>query len=208
MGDDKLLSEQLILASRSSVRARILADAGLAFEAVPAVLNETALLADLAAEGLDNAAKARRLAEAKALAVSGREAHCDALVIGADQILDLHGAAFEAPVSKAEARERLLKLRGRRHRLLSGVALARGGAVIGAAAEAVTIEMRRYSEAELDRYLALASESDLETVGGYALEARGAVLVERIDGDWFSALGLPLFPLLEMLRRAGHSAGL
>lgn len=190
------------------MRARLLSAVDVAFAVRPTGLNETALLAALEGKGASNAEKARSLAEAKARAVSGRAESAEALVIGADQVLDLDGQAFEAPETPEDAAERLRLLRGRSHHLRSGVALALGGAVIASAVESVAVTMRDFSDEELARYLAKAPAEDLAAVGGYALEGLGATLVAEVQGDWFTALGLPLFTVLEMLRRAGRPAEL
>ncbi|MEL6978220.1 MAG: nucleoside triphosphate pyrophosphatase [Pseudomonadota bacterium] len=196
----------LTLASRSPVRRRLLKAAGLRFDIAPAALDETALLTELemVRPALSFEARATALARAKAKAVSARLP--DQIVIGADQILEFEGEAYEAPDGRAEAAARLKALRGKSHRLISGVAVVRAGEVLGAEAQGVSVVMRAFDDQELQAYLDQAGEEVFGTVGAYALEELGARLVERIDGDWFAALGLPLWPLLRMLEPLEEAA--
>ncbi|MEM9724598.1 MAG: nucleoside triphosphate pyrophosphatase [Pseudomonadota bacterium] len=189
----------LVLASRSQTRRRILEGLGLRFEAIPADLPETALLAELNAAGLSIPSQAMILAATKAQVVASR-APREAVIIGSDQILDFDGAALETPVNPEAARDRLRMLRGKRHDLVAAVALVHRGRMAGQAFERVAIWMRDYSDAELDAYFDLAPPADLETVGAYAFESLGARLIERVEGDWFAALGMPVWPLLRRLR--------
>jgi septum formation protein len=141
------------------------------------------------------------LARAKAEAVSDL-AH-GAFVIGADQVLALGDEIFAKPDSMEGAREQLLALSGKMHRLLSSVALARDGEVLFAHTEDAALTMRKLSPEFIGRYLAAAGDEILSSVGAYQLEGLGIELFEKIDGDYFSILGLPLLPLLDALRREG-----
>lgn len=187
----------LILASESASRKLLLRAAGLAFTAEPAGLDERALESEL--KGMDPACLARRLAEAKALAVAGRRPR--ALVVGADQTLALGDALLHKPESLEAARAQLDRLRGRTHRLHAGVALAGGGKILWSAIETADLTMRDFSPAERDRVLGLEGEAVLGSVGGYRLEGPSVRLFEKIEGDYFTILGLPLLPLLAALRR-------
>jgi len=198
----ELSALSVILASASATRAALLAEAGLALRTNPAGIDENALKSALRANGTEAGDAALALAEAKALPVSVR--HEGALVIGADQMLVLDRRWFDKPRSAAEAREHLLVLRGRRHELVTAVCVARDGAVLWRHVERPSLVMRAFSAAFLDAYLATIGDDVLTTVGGYRLEGRGVQLMARVDGDFFSILGLPLLPLLEFLR--GHGA--
>ncbi|AVO46812.1 Maf family protein [Phreatobacter cathodiphilus] len=195
---------RLVLASKSAARAAMLRQAGLAVDLTPADIDERALDEALAREGRDPAAIARALGEAKALAVS--RAHPEAVVIGADQTLALGPRRFSKPVDLQAARANLLALRGRTHHLHSGVALARGGTILFSAVASAAMTMRPFSDAFLDAYLAGAGERLLSSVGCYQLEAEGIQLFERIEGDYFTILGMPLLPLLAALRTLGIAA--
>lgn len=186
----------LILASNSAARKALLAGAGLVFESSPAPIDERAEEASTLGKG--PAAVATRLAEAKALAVG--EIYTAATVIGADQVLSLDGEIFHKPADMAAARTQLARLRGRTHRLICGVALARSGAVLWSHSAEAELTMRTFSDAELDAVLAEEGEAALSSVGAYRLEGPSLRLFERIDGDYFTILGLPMLPLLAALR--------
>lgn len=189
----------LVLASKSAVRARLLAAAGVEFEAVDSGVDEAEAKADLAGQTPDTVALA--LAEAKALRVS--TARPDALVIGADQTLDFEGRLFDKAASVAEARARLVMLRGRSHRLHAGIAVSRGDRIVWRKCATSSLTMRDFSDAWLDAYMARNPGPALASVGCYELEGEGAQLFERIIGDYFAILGLPLLGLLECLRKEG-----
>jgi septum formation protein len=141
------------------------------------------------------------LAKAKAIAVSAR--HENALVIGADQILILDNRIFDKPQSLTEARNQLVDLRGRTHRLVSAAAVVRRSEVLWALSDTAELTMRNFSDAFLSDYLSAAGEEALSSVGAYKVESRGIQLFERVSGDYFTVLGLPLLPLLAFLRSAG-----
>ena len=196
------LSEPLVLASASATRARLLADAGLVIVADPAAVDEEEIRASFRAEGRDAAACAGALAQAKAMRVSAR--HAGALVLGADQILDCGGRWLEKPRDLDAARAQLALLRGKRHALITAAAVVRNGAPIWQSVDRAYLTMRRFSDGFLDRYMAAAGAELQESVGAYRLEGLGAQLFERVRGDFFTILGLPLLPLLDFLR--GHGA--
>jgi septum formation protein len=193
----------LVLASKSAVRARLLAAAGVTFEAVDSGVDEAEAKAGLA--GHTPAEVAAALSEAKALSVS--RARPGVTVIGADQTLEFDGRLFDKAVDLGEARARLLMLRGRSHRLHAGIAVARDGEVIWREAATSTLAMRRFTDDWLDGYLARNPGPALSSVGCYELEGEGAQLFDRIIGDYFAILGLPLLGLLGCLRKEGILPG-
>jgi septum formation protein len=190
----------LILASGSAARRRMLEAAGIAFEVDAPRVDEEAAKASLRAEGATPRDQATALAELKALSVSTRR---DGFVIGADQMLALEGQAFDKPKNAAEAREHLLRLRGLTHELITAAVVARDGEVIWRHIDTPRLTMRAFSDAFLDNYLGRAGESVLTSVGAYQLEGLGAQLFERVEGDYFSILGLQVLPLLTFLREQG-----
>ncbi len=185
----------MILASSSPIRSALLRQAGIAVEAVPARVNEREIEAGLVVNGATPEAVALGLAEAKALAVSG------GTVVGADQILELDGAILHKPESLDAARERLDALRGRTHRLHTAVALAHEDRLVWSHAENAELTMRRFTDAERDAALAAEGRAALGSAGAYRLEGPSIQLFEKIRGDYFAILGLPLLPLLGALRR-------
>jgi len=200
-------SRPLVLASRSDVRAKILASAGLRIEIRAAQIDERALEAQAASTGTppDAMAAARLLARAKAMAISA--ALPGRLVLGADQTLTRGTTRFGKPADRAAAAEQLRALRGRSHELHSALALVRDGKVLFECLERARLTMRAFSDGFLDDYLELAGAGALSSVGGYQIEGAGIHLFERIEGDYFTILGLPLLPLLDFLRREGFVAG-
>ncbi|HEV7277861.1 MAG TPA: Maf family protein [Devosiaceae bacterium] len=189
----------LILASRSAARNALLAGAGLKFESRPARIDERQQSANAAAAGLDAVATAKALAEAKAEAVAAENP--GRIVIGADQTLECEGRLLHKVADMAAAREQLRGLRGRTHYLHSGVALAREDGVMWSAVETAALRMRDFSNSELETTLALEGDAVLTSVGCYRLEGPSIRLFERIEGDYFTILGLPLLPLLSALRQ-------
>jgi septum formation protein len=192
----------LILASTSSIRARLLEAAGLAFIIEPPGLDEGAMLQAVSGEkSLDPADVAEVLARAKAEAVSDLAA--GAYVIGADQVLVLEDRILSKPDSMDAARRQLLDLRGKTHTLHTAVAVATNGETVWAETETARLTMRKLTPEFIGRYLAAAGEAVLSSVGAFQIEGLGIQLFEKIDGDYFTILGLPLLPLLETLRREG-----
>lgn len=188
----------VILASASQSRARILKEAGVSYTAEPAYIDESSIKESLQAEGADALAVAETLAELKAVKVS--RSHPQSLVIGADTILDLDGVWFDKPADMEHARAHLMTLRGRTHSLATAVVVALGGTRIWHYRDQPILTMRNFSNAYLDQYLEAVGDAILSSVGAYHLEGRGVQLFDRIDGDFFSILGLPLLPLLAFLR--------
>lgn len=190
----------LILASGSAARRRMLAAAGLSFEAIAPNVDEEASKLSLRAAGMGPRDQADALAEMKALSVSRKRG---GYVIGADQMLALEGEVLDKPRDLAEARTHLVRLRGRTHELATAAVVALDGAVIWRHVDTPRLKMRAFSDAFLDDYLARAGEAALASVGAYQLEGLGAHLFERVEGDYFSVLGLPLLQLLAFLREHG-----
>lgn len=195
----------LVLASTSPIRAELLRNAGLTFEVMAPRVDEEALREALVAEGASPRDLADALAEHKALKVAAR--FPEALVLGCDQVLDLDGQALGKPRDAVEARGRLLALRGRAHRLWTGAVLYDRGAPVWRHVEEARLTMRAFSEAWLESYLEQATWELTGTSGGYAIEGQGIRLFERIEGDHFAILGLPLLPLLTAMSRRGDIAG-
>lgn len=190
----------LVLASGSAARRRLLEAAGLTFEVDVPRVDEEAAKASLRAEGLRPRDQADALAALKALSVSRSRPD---FVIGADQMLALGDKVFDKPKDVNEAREHLLQLRGQTHELITAAVVAREGVIIWRHIDTPKLKMRAFSEAFLDDYLARAGDQVLRSVGAYQLEGLGAQLFERVDGDYFSVLGLQLLPLLAFLREHG-----
>lgn len=192
---------RLLLASASATRAKLLRAAGVPFDVLPAQLDETAVKEALMAEGATLPAVAEALAEMKALRLS--TIHPEALVLGVDQVLDFDGKLIDKSASLAEARALLLSLAGKSHSLVTAAVLAKGGVAIWRTRQVARLQMRPMDETFVDAYLAEAGEGILAAVGCYHLEDLGAQLFERVEGDYFSILGLPLLPLLAALREHG-----
>ena len=191
---------RLILASGSATRATLLRNAGLAFEQIPAPVDEDELKRSMQAEGADAAATAMALAELKARRVSQRAP--GALVIGADQMLVAEGKWFDKPTDRAAAAAQLAALAGKSHRLISAACVFRDGERIWGKHEHATLLMRSLSAGFIAQYLDAVGAAALQSVGAYQLEGLGVNLFARVDGDHFVILGLPLLPLLDFLR--GH----
>ena len=198
-----MTSRPLILASGSPYRRKMLEAAGLSFHVVPADVDEAALKRGLAAQSPKpiSAAVADALARAKAQSVSAR--HPDATVIGADQILALGDDLLDKPGDLAAARVQLERLRGKTHRLISAVVVAEAGKVLWTHVDEAVLTMRSFSPEFLDRYLAKAGYDVCQIVGAYEIEGPGIQLFERVEGDHFTIIGLPLVPLLAELRSRG-----
>lgn len=192
---------ELILASTSATRQRLLRAAGLRFTAEAAHVDETSIVESLAAEKAKPRDVADVLAELKAVKISNR--HPEATVIGADQVLSLGAEMFQKPVDRDAAREQLRRLRGRMHVLSSAVCLARGGSVVWRVVEEARLTMRAFSDDFLDAYLVDAGEDILGSVGAYHVEGIGIQLFSKIEGDAFTIQGLPLLPLIDFLRTHG-----
>jgi septum formation protein len=194
-----LATHPLVLASRSTVRRVVLESAGIPVEVSVADLDERAI--EARAGPLSPTAAAILLAREKALAVATPRA--GQLVLGADQTLALGHTRFTKPASTEAARDQLRSLSGKTHELCSGVAIAKDGQVIFSHCEIAQMTMRSLSERFLDAYLQAAGPAVTTSVGGYQLEKLGIHLFERIEGDHFTILGLPLVQLLGFLRQEG-----
>lgn len=199
------MTDQIILASSSPFRKALLENAGIRFEAESADIDERAVEATTAGAGLSPEDLALVLAEAKAQNVSER--HPDALVIGSDQTMSLGDEVFHKPDNMEAARRRLLGLAGKTHELNSAVVLVRNGETLWRHVSVARMTMRALSPEFVGRHLAQAGAGVLKSVGAYQLEGPGVQLFDKVDGDFFSILGLPLLPLLAELRRLGAIDG-
>ncbi|MDR3439608.1 Maf family protein [Telmatospirillum sp.] len=193
-------SRSLILASGSQTRLVLLTAAGLTVTAEPADLDESACKVTWRAAGRTAENVALGLAEAKAAQISLR--HPEALVIGADQMLVCGEDWFDKPVDRNAAYRQLSALAGRTHFLMTAVAVLHDGEVLWSHGDRARMTMRPFSEAFLENYLNRTGEAVLSSVGAYQLEGLGVQLFEKIEGDHFTILGLPLLPLLDFLRRS------
>ena len=194
-----LKPEPLVLASRSAIRRTVLEAAGIPVEVFPADVDERAIEARASAADPGEVAALLAWSKAKATA-SGRPGR---IVLGADQTLALGSRRFSKPTDRASARAQLRELRGKTHALHSAVAVVRDGEVLYQGGEVARLTMRPFSEAFLDRYLDAAGSAVTASVGAYQLERIGIHLFERIEGDHFTILGMPLLPLLNFFRQQG-----
>lgn len=191
---------RLLLASQSLTRRRMLEAAGVAFETVAASLDEEAAKAGLAGAGFEPRDMAEMLAALKAKSIKA----ADALVIGADQTLELDdGTMLSKPASRDEAAEQLRRLSGRSHFLHSAAVVAEDGERVWGETESVRLDVRPLGENFIQDYLDREYEAVRYNVGGYRIEGLGAQLFEEVDGSHFAVLGLPLLPLLAYLRERG-----
>lgn len=194
-----IASKPLVLASKSEVRRKILAGAGLPVETRPADIDERGI--EERSDAHDAGEVARVLAGAKAHTVAAKMPA--RVVLGADQTLTLDGRRFSKPADREAARKQLLALRGKTHRLHSAVTVVCDGEVLFEHSDTAELTMRDFSDRFLESYLDAIGESAFASVGGYQIESAGIHLFERIDGNYFTILGLPLLPLLGFLRQAG-----
>ncbi len=192
----------VVLASTSPIRQTVLKHAGVDFSVRSPLTDEARLKKTLGPAKPEAIAMA--LAEAKAGSIS--EQGSAELIIGADQVLALDGAIFDKPYDLPEARKHLSVLRGKTHELHSALACARGGKIIWRCAEMARLTMRTFSEGFLDSYLARLGGEATRTAGTYKLEGEGIQLFEKVEGNYFTILGLPLLPLLAFLREQGELA--
>lgn len=191
-------SARLILASASATRARLLVNAGVPFEVAPAHVDEASLKTAMRAEGAHSGDTALALAELKAVRIS--TAQPDALVLGCDQLLDCAGAWFDKATDRADAARQLRALSGKSHELATAACVVQGGRRLWHAIEAPRLVMRPLDEALIEGYLDRAEDEAIGCVGAYRLEGLGSQLFARVEGDYFSILGLPLLALLDFLR--------
>lgn len=196
-----MTKSRLILASKSQSRIMLLQNAGLAFDIVPAEIDERAVEAPLLEAGFGPDDIAEVLAEAKAREVGER--HPGALVIGSDQTLGLGETRFNKPETIEDARRQLLAMRGATHSLHSAIACVRDGETLWQHISRADLTMRDFTPEFAGHYLAEVGKEALTSVGAYRLEGPGIQLFEKIEGDYFTILGLPLLPLLGFLRDEG-----
>jgi septum formation protein len=199
------VTEKLILASGSPFRKAMLENAGITVEAIPADLDERALEAPLAESGASPEEVALVLAEAKAVAVS--EEHPGRLVLGCDQTLSLGDEVFHKPADMEGARRHLLKLSGQTHQLNSAVVLVRDGATLWRHVAVASLTMRELDPGFIGRHLARVGNKALSSVGAYQIEGEGIQLFDKVEGDHFTIVGLPLLPVLAELRELGAIDG-
>jgi septum formation protein len=200
-----LESQPLLLASKSEGRRLALSQAAIPFEVAPAEIDERAIEAEVICAGGDPDAVVLALSRAKALNLS--QALPERLVVGADQAGSLEGRIFGKPADMAAAKRQLAALSGRPHRLHSGFALARGDRILFEVVVHADLYMLRLDDAFLDAYLAAVGDVALRSAGAYQIEGLGAHLFEKIAGDHWTILGLPLLELLSALRREGALSG-
>lgn len=194
-------STSIILASNSRFRAELLKNAGIEFTTTSASVDERAIEQPLLEAKLGPADIAQVLAEAKAEEVSSRNPN--ALVIGCDQTLSMNGDMFHKPVDMQKARQHLLSFSGETHQLNSAVAIVFNQQTIWRHVSIANMTMRKLTPEYIGRYLAQAGQPVLNSVGAYQLEGIGVQLFKKIEGDYFSIIGLPLLPLLSELRNLG-----
>ena len=196
-----LSNESFVLASGSSTRRAMLNAAGLSFIVDVPNVDEDEIRTDLLAQGSDGRIIALRLAEEKARRVSPR--HTSKLVLAADQTLVCEGRLYAKPVDRGQAARCLAELSGKTHELASAAVIASNGEILWRELATAQLTVRRLSPEFIARYVENAGEAVLRNVGSYALESLGAQLFSRIDGDYFTILGLPLLKVLDFLRGRG-----
>ena len=197
--------ERIVLASGSRFRKAMLEAAGVDIDVMPAEIDERAVEQTLEGTGASPEDVAQVLAEAKALDVSERNP--GRLVLGCDQTLSLGDELFHKPENMEDARRHLLKLSGRTHQLNSAAVLARNGETFWRHVGVAHLTMRKLEPAFIGRHLARVGPMALNSVGAYQIEGEGIQLFEKIDGDHFTIVGLPLLPLLKELRELGAIDG-
>lgn len=188
----------IILATKSLTRIQLLANAGIDFKTETARIDEREIESSAARSTFDQQNLTQNLADAKAKDVSSR--HPQAVVVGADQTLSINDSYLHKPANFDALRDQLQLLRGKTHILCAAVSVCRDGEVLWGQQSNAKMTMREFSDAEADHVIKLEGDKLLKSVGGYRLEGPSIQLFERIDGDYFTILGLPLLPLLTALR--------
>lgn len=195
------METHIILASGSQIRQTLLRQAGIAHEAIAARVDEDAVKSALRADGAAPRDVADALAEMKAVKIS--EKHPDAMVIGCDQVLGFDKQVLSKPRDRDAACAQLHSLRGKSHELLSAVVIAEAGRAVWREVGSVTLTMRPLSDAWLQSYVTRNWDSIRHSVGGYKIEEEGIRLFSRINGDYFTILGLPILALISYLGLRG-----
>ncbi len=190
----------LTLASGSKIRAQLLRNAGLDFTIQTSKVDEDSLKDSMRAQGMPPKEQAEYLAEMKAVRVSSQ---VKGLVIGADQMMSLNGEGFDKPVDRQDAFDRLKLFSAKAHHLESAIVIAKDGEAIWRHVNRPKLTMRTLSDEFITSYLDQIGEAAYESVGAYQLEGLGVQLFSKIEGDYFSILGLPLIELLTYLRDRG-----
>lgn len=191
----------LILASASPIRRQLLERALVPVTVKAAAIDEAEIKRNFRAQDISPGECARHLATLKARRVSG--CHPDAIVLGCDQLLDCSGVWFDKPMSRDRTRDQLRILSGKTHRLSTAAVAVQAGEVVWQTIDYAELTMRVLTEEWLDKYLEQAEPDCFQCVGGYQVEAMGIQLFDRIDGDYFTILGLPLLPVLAFIREQG-----
>ena len=188
----------LILASGSAARQSMLKEASVPFEAKPADIDEAFLVEEMLQYGKGPSKIAAALAAEKAKAIA--QQYPGNLIVGSDQILEFEGRILHKAQTIEEAKDKLCMLRGKTHQLISAVCVYKGEEKLWEDVRTVTLSMRDFDDAFLRSYVKDAGDSLTQCVGGYAIESHGAWLFEKVKGDYFSILGMPLLPLLGYLK--------
>ena len=194
----------IVLASGSAIRRDILSGAGLDFDVVVKPVDERAIKDALLDEGVKMSDIADALAEAKSVRVSRDRP--DTFVIGADQIMTMDEQLYDKPASLDEARDRLKRMRGREHQLIGAVVICHDGQAVWRHMSRTRLWVRNFTDTFLEDYIAREGDALTKSVGAYRFEGLGAQLFERVEGDFFSILGLSLLPVLDFLRMRGAIA--
>ncbi|MDG1290106.1 MAG: Maf family protein [Lentibacter sp.] len=195
------MARQIVLASGSAIRGQMLSNAGIAFEAIVPRVDEEMIKMALQAEQATPRDIADALAETKARKIGGK--HPDRLVIGCDQVLDIEGQILSKPQTPEEVKEQLKALRGKRHSLLSSVVVYHELKPLWRHVGQVRLYMRDISDSYLNEYVDRNWPSLQSSVGGYKLEEEGVRLFSRIEGDYFTILGLPMIEMINYLTASG-----